>query len=85
MEVIHFSDVHIDRFYTTGSEANCTKPICCRNFADQTGPVTVPAGPNGNSACDSPVSLADSMLSAAQQFGSSSRFSVFTGDVVEGN
>ncbi|EIN09661.1 sphingomyelin phosphodiesterase [Punctularia strigosozonata HHB-11173 SS5] len=83
-QVIHFSDVHIDRSYTVGSEANCTKPICCRNFEDQTGSVTEPAEPNGNSRCDSPVSLADSMLEAAQHFGGSARFSIFTGDVVEG-
>ncbi|EKM50588.1 uncharacterized protein PHACADRAFT_263949 [Phanerochaete carnosa HHB-10118-sp] len=83
-QVIHISDVHIDRFYTVGSEANCTKPICCRNFADETGPLTEPAGPNGNSHCDSPVTLADSMLEAAQQFGSTANFTLFTGDVVEG-
>ncbi|TDL22142.1 sphingomyelin phosphodiesterase [Rickenella mellea] len=83
-QVVHFSDVHIDRQYTVGSESNCTKPICCRNFADHTGPATQPAGPNGNGKCDSPVTLADSMLEAAQQFGSSAHFSIFTGDVVEG-
>lgn len=45
---------------------------------------TEPAGPNGNSKCDSPVSLADSMLEFAQKAGSSAKFSIFTGDVVEG-
>ncbi|EKM49763.1 uncharacterized protein PHACADRAFT_106798 [Phanerochaete carnosa HHB-10118-sp] len=82
-QVIHISDVHIDRFYTLDSEANCTKPICCRNFADETGPPTEPAGPNGNSHCDSPVTLADSMLEAAQRIGSTAKFTLFTGDVVE--
>ncbi len=28
--VVHYSDIHIDPFYVTGSNTNCTKPICCR-------------------------------------------------------
>jgi len=99
-EVIHFSDVHIDRQYTVstyssvqrntlifekvGADANCTKNICCRNFADETGPVTSPAQPFGNSHCDSPPVLADSMLSAFTQVAPSAKFHIFTGDVVEG-
>lgn len=67
-----------------GAEANCTKNICCRNFVDQNGAIpTVPAGPNGNQHCDSPVPLADSMLEAIQRFGTEARFAIFTGDVVE--
>ncbi|KAI0261261.1 acid sphingomyelinase [Gloeopeniophorella convolvens] len=38
-QVVHISDVHIDRNYTVGSDASCTKPICCRNFADEKSPV----------------------------------------------
>ncbi|GJF00288.1 sphingomyelin phosphodiesterase [Phanerochaete sordida] len=83
-QVVHISDVHIDRFYTVGSEANCTKPICCRNFADQSGAPSEPAGPNGNAHCDSPVVLADSLLEATEQFAPDAAFTLFTGDVVEG-
>ncbi|KAJ6577051.1 sphingomyelin phosphodiesterase [Mycena vulgaris] len=79
--VVHLSDVHIDREYTTGSEANCTKPICCRDFADSPTTPTLPAGPNGNSHCDSPVPLADSMLEAVERLRP--KFSIFTGDVAE--
>ncbi|KAJ3772053.1 sphingomyelin phosphodiesterase [Lentinula raphanica] len=79
-QVVHISDVHIDREYTVGSEANCTKNICCRNFADEAGdPITDPAQPFGNSKCDSPVSLADSMLEAVNSFNAP--FVIFTGDV----
>jgi len=104
IQVVHFSDVHIDRQYAvslrssrdifrgtkekgkkkTGSEANCTKPICCRNYTDNTAPASVPAGPDGNHKCDSPVTLADSMLGAIEQFAPNNLFSIFTGDVVEG-
>ncbi|KAJ7153824.1 sphingomyelin phosphodiesterase [Mycena filopes] len=79
--VVHLSDVHIDREYTTGSEANCTKPICCRDFADSPTVPTLPAGPNGDSHCDSPVSLAESMLAAVEHL--KPKFSIFTGDVAE--
>lgn len=100
-QVIHFSDVHIDRKYSVspfvfvksivyqtyikpGSEANCTKPICCRNYGDNSSSPTIPAGPNGESTCDSPVPLADSMLEFAQTIAGNTKFSIFTGDVVEG-
>lgn len=109
LQVVHFSDVHIDRSYVVrrvpshfssldilctdfrilscccdqpGSEANCTKPICCRKFADQTGPVQVPAGTVGSLHCDTTTALTQSMLNAAKS--QSPKFSIFTGDVVEG-
>ncbi|KAI0342172.1 sphingomyelin phosphodiesterase [Trametopsis cervina] len=85
MKVVHLSDVHIDRQYTVGADANCTKSICCRHFVGQTGPVTEPAEPFGNSHCDSPPDLAQSLLGAVQEFGHDAAFAIFTGDVVEGD
>ncbi|KAI0958393.1 hypothetical protein AcV7_004224 [Taiwanofungus camphoratus] len=84
-QVIHFSDVHIDRQYTAGTEVNCTKPICCRDYEEVPKPkhIKVHAGRHGSRRCDSPVSLADSMLEAAQHFGGSATFSIFTGDVID--
>ncbi|KAJ7185376.1 sphingomyelin phosphodiesterase [Mycena filopes] len=79
-QVVHFSDVHIDREYATGSDANCKKPICCRDFADEVKPPTEPAGAFGNPNCDSPVDLAKSML---EQISTHHTWSIFTGDVVE--
>lgn len=29
-KVAHFSDIHIDPLYVVGSNANCSKPMCCR-------------------------------------------------------
>ncbi|TFY80526.1 hypothetical protein EWM64_g3486 [Hericium alpestre] len=83
-QVVHLSDVHIDRQYTVGADANCTKSICCRNYADQTGPITEPAGPFGNHDCDSPSTLADSLVQAVNTIGAKAAFSIFTGDIVEG-
>lgn len=102
-QVIHFSDVHIDRQYTVGilqhsnyqkliliskvgANANCTKNICCRDFPDSPPPdqITDPAQPFGNSRCDSPPNLAQSMLDSLKANIPHSEFAVFTGDVVEG-
>ncbi|KAF9007913.1 sphingomyelin phosphodiesterase [Cyathus striatus] len=80
-QVVHFSDVHIDRSYTPGAEVNCTKPICCRNYADQTGPVEISAGAIGAHDCDTSSALSQSMLRAVAN--QNTKFSIFTGDVVE--
>ncbi|PFH49603.1 hypothetical protein AMATHDRAFT_62842 [Amanita thiersii Skay4041] len=79
-QVVHFSDVHIDRQYTPGADSTCTKPICCRNYADHTGPIVTPAGPFGSRLCDTPTPLIQSMLHAIP---ATTTFSIFTGDVVE--
>ncbi|KAI0732101.1 sphingomyelin phosphodiesterase [Fomitopsis betulina] len=82
VKVMHFSDVHIDREYTINAEANCTKPLCCRDFGgDRPKHVTIPTLPLGMRTCDAPGSLADSMLEAAEKLGA--RFSIFTGDVID--
>ncbi|KAJ7646702.1 sphingomyelin phosphodiesterase [Roridomyces roridus] len=75
-QVAHFSDV--------GAEANCSKSICCRNYADEAGdPITQPAGPFGEFTCDAPPALAASMLTAIG--GVRAQFALFTGDVEEGD
>ncbi|KAG6827562.1 hypothetical protein H0H92_011285 [Tricholoma furcatifolium] len=79
-QVSHFSDAHIDREYTPGTEANCTKPICCRDYADSSKPPSVPAGPIGAHNCDTSSTLAHSLL---EVIPASNAFSIFTGDVVE--
>jgi sphingomyelin phosphodiesterase len=61
-----------------GAEANCTKSICCRDFDDSPAVPTVPAGPNGNSHCDSTITLADTLLEEVDRLNP--RFSIFTGD-----
>lgn len=83
-QVAHFSDSHVDREYLPGAEVNCTKPICCRNYADEVGkPVQQPAGALASHNCDTSTGLAESMLRAASMQNIS--FSIFTGDVIEGD
>lgn len=66
LKVVHISDIHVDLSYETGASFNCTKPICCRPYtpAHAPGNTSFPAGPFGNSACDSPVSLEENMYAA---------------------
>lgn len=39
LKVAHFSDIHVDPLYVAGSNANCTKPMCCR-FVEPSPPPT---------------------------------------------
>jgi sphingomyelin phosphodiesterase len=85
IQVVHFSDIHIDPFYETGASYNCTKPICCRPYtsAEAPGNNHYPAGPYGNTKCDAPVSLEDSMYAAIKQIAPNAAFTLFTGDIVD--
>ncbi|KAA1479007.1 hypothetical protein DENSPDRAFT_89208 [Dentipellis sp. KUC8613] len=82
-QVVHLSDVHIDRKYTVGAEANCGESICCRTTSSSSGNTTEPAGPFGNARCDSPVDLAESLLRAVDTIAPGASFTILTGDVVE--
>ncbi|KAJ3556752.1 hypothetical protein NP233_g11907 [Leucocoprinus birnbaumii] len=83
IRVAHFSDSHVDREYTPGAEVECTKNICCRNYADKAGkPIQQPAGILASHNCDTSTGLAESMLRATSAQDVS--FSIFTGDIIEG-
>lgn len=68
IKVIHISDIHVDLEYEAGASYNCTKNICCRPYtvADEPGNNDTPAGPYGNIACDSPLSLEQSLYAAIE-------------------
>ncbi|CAJ2508167.1 Uu.00g093530.m01.CDS01 [Anthostomella pinea] len=85
LRFVHYSDIHVDPFYVEGAEANCSKPICCRNYSDLDGldGNTYPAGPNGEHTCDAPISLEESMYAAIQDIVPGAAFSIFTGDIVD--
>ncbi|GKT66967.1 LOW QUALITY PROTEIN: sphingomyelin phosphodiesterase [Colletotrichum tofieldiae] len=82
-KVAHFSDIHIDPLYVTGSNANCSKPMCCRSYtpADEPGNTDFPAGPFGDHNCGAPISLEKSMYEAIKAFAPD--FAIFTGDIVD--
>lgn len=87
LQIVHISDIHVDRNYTTGASYNCTKNICCRPYDadDEPGVTDYPAGPYGNPACDSPVSLEESLYAAIEALVPNRTFTIFTGDVIEGD
>ncbi|PQE07523.1 Acid sphingomyelinase protein [Rutstroemia sp. NJR-2017a BBW] len=86
LQIVHYSDIHVDLSYTVGANYNCTKNICCRPYtsADAPGVTDYPAGAYGNVQCDSPLSLEKSMYSAIKSLVPNAAFAIFTGDVVEG-
>ena len=67
--------------FQPGSDAICTKPICCRPYADKVGPVFLSAGAMGEHGCDTTTALAQNLL---HTISANNKFSIFTGDVVEG-
>ncbi|KAE8441924.1 hypothetical protein EG329_004182 [Mollisiaceae sp. DMI_Dod_QoI] len=85
LQIVHFSDIHVDPFYETGASYNCTKPICCRPYttADAPGNNAFPAGPFGNHECDAPVSLEQSMYAAIKSIAPNAALTLFTGDIVD--
>lgn len=34
LKVLHLSDMHVDKYYETGVEADCGKPYCCRSVSN---------------------------------------------------
>lgn len=87
LQIVHISDIHVDTNYTTGASYNCTKNICCRPYtaADEPGVTEYPAGEYGNTACDSPVTLEESLYAAIVDLVPNRTFTIFTGDVIEGD
>ncbi|KAH7917911.1 sphingomyelin phosphodiesterase [Leucogyrophana mollusca] len=88
LKVLHLSDVHIDPRYATGSEANCTGYMCCRDnvFNSQSPNATVfPAPRFGAYLCDTPLSLLASAMEAIGPLTGTEEsgfaFSLFTGDL----
>lgn len=82
IKVVHFSDTHVDLSYETGSNFDCTKPICCRVYTEDDAPgnTSAPCGPWGNTKCDPPHRLQQSMMDAIADLNPA--FSIYTGDVV---
>ncbi|GAA5973924.1 hypothetical protein JCM21900_004999, partial [Sporobolomyces salmonicolor] len=84
-QVVHISDVHVDRQYLPGASTVCSKVICCRDYGQNSvgDSVQFPAGEFGNKHCDAPEALVESMFQAIDEFAPNKSFSIFTGDVVE--
>ncbi|KAK3840698.1 MAG: Metallo-dependent phosphatase-like protein [Linnemannia elongata] len=84
MQVLHFSDWHLDPLYRPGTEAKCSHNICCRDFGswNDPGPIKKRASKWGEPKCDTPIALGLSALEAIQRFVPNATFGLFTGDIV---
>ncbi|KAI1462421.1 sphingomyelin phosphodiesterase [Annulohypoxylon moriforme] len=83
LQVVHFSDVHVDPLYAVGADANCSKPICCRETISGESPGFIPANPFGEHTCDAPARLEESMYAAINDIAPDAAFAIFTGDIVD--
>ncbi|KHO00301.1 Sphingomyelin phosphodiesterase [Metarhizium album ARSEF 1941] len=86
IEIVHYSDIHIDPLYVPGSSTQCDgRPLCCRPYTedDQPGKTKFPAGPNGDHMCDVPFTLERSMYDAINSIVPDAAFTIFTGDIVD--
>ncbi|KAI7852477.1 Metallo-dependent phosphatase-like protein [Circinella umbellata] len=79
--VLHLSDWHVDPEYEPGSEAFCTKPLCCRPAYTDYRNVTKPASPWGEYSCDTPISMIESMLGYIPEVAPELSFGILTGDL----
>ncbi|KAF8976900.1 hypothetical protein BGZ46_007856 [Entomortierella lignicola] len=84
IQVLHFSDWHIDPLYQVGAEAKCSHNICCRDFGswNDPGPIKKPASKWGDGRCDTPIDLGLNALQAITRFVPNATFGLFTGDII---
>jgi sphingomyelin phosphodiesterase len=87
-KIVQISDIHIDRFYKEGAEANCGRVMCCRepafplvNIDGKLIKPAFPAGPFGHPNCDAPYSLFKSMLEAIKTYAPDAEFVISSGDI----
>ncbi|KAF9433781.1 hypothetical protein BGZ76_008976 [Entomortierella beljakovae] len=84
IQILHFSDWHLDPYYKPGTEAKCSHNICCRNFGkwSDPGPIKKPASKWGDGRCDTPIDLGLNALETIQKFVKNATFGLFTGDII---
>ncbi|GMR31699.1 hypothetical protein PMAYCL1PPCAC_01895, partial [Pristionchus mayeri] len=87
--VLHLSDIHIDREYTEGSEADCLDDqllgLCCRYSPDSPAgtPVKTPAGKWGSVAyCDLPYRTFEAAMKHISETHKDLDYIIITGDML---
>ncbi|CAF1058808.1 unnamed protein product [Adineta steineri] len=80
LTVLHLADLHIDEHYQPGSNANCGRPLCCRDGIPKVGEIG--AGFWGDyRTCDLPQWTAKNILKYIVQNEEQIDFIYFTGDI----
>lgn len=87
LRVLHLTDIHVDRQYAEGSEADCAKgaietyDFCCRTNPSSTNPPKVPAGKYGTPArCDIPFIMFDETMKWIASHEKAIDYIIVTGD-----
>ncbi len=79
-QILHLADLHIDAKYKPGSNANCGRPLCCRDEIPKPGEIG--AGFWGDyRTCDLPQWTIESILKYIVQTEEQIDFIYFTGDI----
>ncbi|PYH95122.1 Metallo-dependent phosphatase [Aspergillus ellipticus CBS 707.79] len=84
IRIAHLTDTHLDPLYTPGSNANCSKPICCRPYTprDSPGNTSWPCSPWGDAHCDTPLPLLTSALRAISSLNPPPALTIYAGDAI---
>jgi hypothetical protein len=61
LKFVHFTDIHMDPYYTTGASIKCDEVVCCRASDGFPTDPSLQAGPMGSFGCDIPVDVVTSM------------------------
>ncbi|KAG5939078.1 hypothetical protein E4U53_007895 [Claviceps sorghi] len=84
LQIIQYSDIHIDPLYKEGASTECKKSICCRpSKTEAPNNNSHPAGPFGDHKCDTPMTLEKSMYEYIKKEFPHAAFALFTGDIVD--
>jgi len=80
--VLHLSDTHFDPYYTEGSNAACSEPLCCRSTDGIPSVATNGAGRWGDyRKCDTPRQTIESMLHHIANYHQDIDYIIWTGDL----
>lgn len=78
---IQISDIHFDSRYKVGTNAECPRPLCCREVCGVPPPGSRAAGPWGDYNCDTPIPLLDNLFDQLNSLDPKPDFLIYTGFV----
>jgi sphingomyelin phosphodiesterase len=79
--ILFISDIHFDKNYTPGLNAECGEPLCCRPPNGAPPPGKRAAGFWGDYNCDSTIHLLDNLFSHLKNISSQFDWVYMTGDL----
>jgi sphingomyelin phosphodiesterase len=80
LSILHLADLHIDTEYKPGSNANCGRPLCCRDGTPKTGEIGAEFWGDYRT-CDLPQWTSENMLKYIVKNEEQIDYIYFTGDI----